>query len=193
LYQALLRDSSFFDLLLRFDQDLAEETRRAGCACDGVLHRAFFERKPRGDPPGLGREHTVRFSYCCAVEGCRRRVTPPSLRFLGRKVFFGVVVLLVPVLRDGSTPARLERLRAEFSVSLRTLRRWIRWWRETFSASRFWLASRGRFARPVASQALPSSLCSAFEGLGQAPSRVLGLLRFLAPITTGQGFLGPAF
>jgi hypothetical protein len=115
------------------------------------------------------------------------------LRFLGRKVFFGVVVLLLPVLRDGPTPKRRERLCGEFAVSLRTLRRWIRWWRETFPASRFWLASQGRFARPVASQTLPSSLCSALEGLGEAPSRVLGMLRFLAPITTGQGFLGPVF
>jgi hypothetical protein len=177
LYQALLRDASYFDLLLRFDEDLAEKAQKAGCSCNGPLHRAFYERKPRGGPEGLGPEHLVRYSYCCAVEGCRRRVTPPSLRFLGRKVFFGVVVLLVPVLRDGPTAKRLERLRREFAVSLRTLRRWIRWWRETFPASRFWLASQGRFVRPVRSQALPSSLCSAFEGLGEAPARVLAVSR----------------
>jgi hypothetical protein len=109
LYQALLRDSSLFDLLLRFDEDLAEEARTAGCACGGALHRACYERKPRGGPAGLGPAHAVRFSYCCEKEGCRRRTTPGSLRFLGRKVFFGVVVLLVPVLRDGPTPKRLER------------------------------------------------------------------------------------
>ncbi len=193
MYQALLPDSSFFDLLLRFDEDLAEEVRHAGCACGGALHRAFYERKPRGGPAGLGPEHAVRFSYCCEKEGCRRRATPASLRFLGRKVFFGVVVLLVPVLRDGPAPKRLERLSAEFAVSLRTLRRWIRWWRETFAASRFWLASQGLFSRPVASQALPSSLLLAFEGLGEMRPRVLAMLRFLSPITTGKGLAGPAF
>lgn len=192
MYQALLRDSSFFDLLLRLDEDLAEEARRLGCGCGGALHRACYERKPRGGPAGLGPEHAVRFSYCCDKEGCRRRVTPRSLRFLGRKVFFSVVVLLVPVLRDGPAPKRLERLCAEFAVSLRSLRRWMRWWRETFPASRFWLASRGRFARPVASQALPFSLCSAFDGVEETPSRVLAVLRLLAPITTGQGLFGPA-
>jgi hypothetical protein len=114
------------------------------------------------------------------------------LRFLGRKVFFGVVVLLVPVLRDGPTPKRLERLCAEFAISLRTLRRWVRWWRETFGSSPFWLASQGLFAWPVAGQALPSSLLLAFEGLGEGRLRVLAMLRFLAPVTTGKGLAGPA-
>ena len=192
MYQALLRDSSLFELLLKFDQDLAEQARHGGCGCGGALHRAYYERKPRGGPPTLGPEHAIRFSFCCAREGCRRRATPASLRFLGRKVFFGVVVLLVPVLRDGPTSNRLERLSAEFAVSGRTLRRWIRWWRETFAATRFWLAKQGLFAQPVASQALPSSLLLAFEGLAEAWPRVLALLRFLTPITTGKGLAGPA-
>lgn len=42
LYQSLLHDSRFFDLLLRLDEDLAEEARRAGCACGGVLHSAYY-------------------------------------------------------------------------------------------------------------------------------------------------------
>jgi len=193
LYQALLRNSSFADLLLRLDEDLAEEARRRGCSCGGALHRACYERKPRGGPPGLGPEHAVRFSYCCEKEGCRRRVTPASLRFLGRKVFVGVVVVLVPVLRDGPTPKRLQRLASEFAVSLRTLRRWIRWWRETFAASSFWLASRGLFWRPLATQALPASLLESFKSVGDAWPRVLAVLRFLSPITTGKGLFGPAF
>jgi hypothetical protein len=60
LYQALLRSSSFFDLLLRLDEDLAEEARRRGCECGGALHRACYERKPRGGPAGLGPQHAVR-------------------------------------------------------------------------------------------------------------------------------------
>jgi hypothetical protein len=112
---------------------------------------------------------------------------------LGRKVYFGVVVLLVPVLRDGPTPKRLARLSSEFSVSLRTLRRWIRWWRETFGTSRFWLGSQGLFARPVASQALPYSLLLAFQGLGEAPARALAALRFLTPITGGLAHFSLGF
>jgi len=96
LYRTLLRDSSLFALLLRFDEDVAAEVRLAGCmACGGVLHSARYPRKPRGGPEGLGAEHRRRPSFCCAVDGCRRRATPPSLRFLGRKVFFGLWVLLL--------------------------------------------------------------------------------------------------
>jgi len=182
LYQALLRDSSFFDLLLRFDQDLAEQVRRGGCECGGPLHSARYERKPRGGPPGLGPLHAVRFSYCCAREGCRRRRTPPSVRFLGRKVFLGAVVLLVPVLREGPTPKRFGQLCATFAVSMRTLRRWMRWWRETFPVSRFWLAARGHLVRPVASEELPGSLLELFSG--RPRERIVAVLSFLAPITT---------
>ena len=114
MYQTVLRDSSFFALLLQLDQDLAAEARAAGCACGGALHRAHYPRKPRGGPDGLGAEHSVRLSFCCSVEGCRKRVTPRSLRFLGRKVFFGVWVLLLPVLRDGPTRERLRRLEEVF-------------------------------------------------------------------------------
>jgi hypothetical protein len=119
-------------------------------------------------------------------------VTPPSLRFLGRKVFWGVVVLLVPVLRQGPTPKRVERLCATFAVSVRTLRRWMRWWREAFAASRFFLAARGRFALPLAIAALPSALLEALCGPGATTERVLAVLRFVAPITTGAGLLGRA-
>ncbi len=134
----------------------------------------------------------MRFSFCCCVEGCRRRVTPGSLRFLGRKVFWGVVVLLVPVLRQGPTPKRVARLCATFGVSVRTLRRWMRWWREAFAASRFFVAARGRFARPLAAEALPGALLEQFCATGEPTQQVLAALRFLAPIATGAGLPGRA-
>ena len=40
-------------------------------------------------------EYAERFSFCCAVDGCRKRATPPSLRFLGRKVYLATVVTLI--------------------------------------------------------------------------------------------------
>lgn len=180
MYQSLLQDSRFFDLLLKMDEDLAAEARRAGCGCGGVVHSAHYERKPRGSPAGARPEMSLRFSFCCAREGCRSRVTPASLRFLGRKVFFGVVVLLLPVLREGPTPARLGRLCGAFGVSARTVRRWRRFWRETFVASRVWQAVRGHFARPILMSALPGSLLEAFAGAVQA--RVLAVLRLVSPI-----------
>jgi hypothetical protein len=113
-------------------------------------------------------------------------MTPPSLRFLGRKVFFGVLVLLLPILRDGPTPARLNRLCETFGVSVRTVRRWCRFWRETFVTSRVWQAARGRFAAPVREgAALPGSLLGAFCEISDPESQIVAVLRFVSPIGAG--------
>jgi hypothetical protein len=182
LYQSLLQDSRHFEFLLSVDTDLAAEARRAGCECGGVLHSAHYERKPRGGPAALGPESAKRFSFCCATEGCRRRATPPSLRFLGRKVFFGVLVVLVPALRDGPTPERLARLCERFTVSARTVRRWVRFWRQTFVTSRTWQAARGRFAAPVRAEAMPGSLVDAFSAISDLQDRIVAVLRLVSPI-----------
>ena len=106
MWHALLRDTRFFALLTTLDQDLAEQTRTEGCPCGGRLHRADYPRKPRGGPADLSPEQERRLSFCCEREGCRRRRTPPSLRFLGRRVYFGAVVVVVTSLAHGVTPRR---------------------------------------------------------------------------------------
>jgi hypothetical protein len=183
LYQTLLWDASFFEKLLRFDDDLAAAVRDAGCGvCGGALHSARYRRKPRGGPAGLGPEHGLRQSFCCATEGCRRRATPPSVRFLGRKVFFGLWVLLLPVLREGPTPERLRRLEEVFAVSRRTLLRWRQWWREVVPRSRFWQSRRGDWASPISPEALPGALLAGFSHLAATAQQVLAALRWLAPL-----------
>ncbi len=184
MYQRLLQDASFFALLLRIDEDLAAEVRAAGCSCGGTLHSARYRRKPRGGPASLGRSYALRASFCCAVDGCRRRATPPSVRFLGRKVFFGVLVVLLPVLREGPNAQRLSRLEERFCVSRRTLLRWRRWWRETFPASRLWQAARGLWVQPVATEALPGSLLAVFAGPASLGEQVLAVLKWLAPLSS---------
>ncbi len=189
LYQTLLRDTSLFSRLAQLDADLAQEAREEGCRrCGGVVHSARYPRKPRGGPEEWGGRRWRRLSFCCAVEGCRRRVTPPSLLFMGRKVYFGVWVLLLPILREGPTPERLGRLEEVFAVSRRTLLRWRRWWRELVPKTRFWQARRGRFARPVAAADMPGSLLAAFAE-GSAGERVLALLHWLAPLGAGTAVL----
>jgi hypothetical protein len=89
LYQAVLADARFHEQLLVFDRDLSAIAQAAGCGqCGGAVHAAPFGRKPRGGPAGLGRDYARRFSFCCAVDGCRKRKTPPSLRFLGWRSSF---------------------------------------------------------------------------------------------------------
>ncbi len=186
MWHALLRDSRFFETLLRFDEDLAEQARSAGCRhCRGALHQAHYRRKPRGGPPALGPEHERRLSLCCARESCRRRTTPPSLRFLGRRVYFGAVVVLVSALCHGLSPRRVARLREAIGVDRRTLGRRRRWWRQQFARSAFWKAARGRFVAPVEGHELPAALLERFVGAG-AGERLRAALVFLAPLSTSS-------
>jgi len=185
LYQNVLQDASFFELLSRFDEDVAAEVREAGCRCGGVLHSARYPRKPRGGPEALGQKLVMRASLCCAVEGCRRRTTPPSLLFLGRKVFFGVLVLLIPILREGPTPERVRRLETRFGVSRRTLYRWRRWWRETVPRSRWWQQQSGLFAAVVDGEQLPGFLLAALGDIQPVADRVVAALKLLASLPAG--------
>ena len=184
MYQALLADARFHRLLLAIDDDIAADCRAEGCShCGGVLHSARFRRKPRGRPAGLDCVYDHRCSFCCAVEGCRKRATPSSLRFLGRKVYLGAVVVLVETMRQGPTAARVRQLTDVLGASRRTLARWREWWRSAFVASRFWKSTSAAFMPPVDQGRLPVSLLERFAG--DAGAKLIALLRLLGPITGG--------
>jgi hypothetical protein len=168
------------------DRTLLGEARTKACArCGSALHASDFKRKPRGGPAELGEDADVRFSLCCADGECRKRHTPPSVRFLGRKVYLGAVVVLVSAMRHGATPARMNKLREHLGVSRRTVERWRRWWSEAFAASPFWRTAAAVFMPPAEPSRLPVSLLERFAGDEQA--RLVALLRFLGPITGGAG------
>ena len=180
--QKILGDSRFFASLLEIDRELAEERRAGGCLyCGCGLHSAHYWRKPRGGPGDLGRGMHKRFSYCCARASCRRRAAPESVRFLGRKVYFSVVIVLACVLMHGVTDRRAAQLREQLGIRRVTLKRWREWWLEAFARSGFWKAGRGRFSPPVDEGALPGSLLEQF--LGDRRAQLLGLLRWLGPIS----------
>ena len=100
MYHDLPRTARFWSFLLTVDQDLAEETRKKACPCGGRLHSANYLRKPRGTPVRLPEQECLRFSFCCDRDGCRKRATPPSVRFLGRKVYLGAIVILISAMRQ---------------------------------------------------------------------------------------------
>lgn len=193
MFHELLRDARFYEVLLQFDRDLAALERARGCErCGGRLHVADYERKPRGAGVVLPAEYERRLSFCCGAEGCRQRRTPPSVRFLGRRVYLGAVVVLVTALCHGLTRKRAARLRELLGpgASIRTLDRWRRWWRDAFPASPFWASLRARLATPVDAASLPSSLLERFVD-GAEPALAY-LLRLLAPITTSPGLRATA-
>jgi len=185
LYRDLLADATFHALLLAYDRDLADTARCAGCArCSGVVHSAPYWRKPRGRPCRLGCEHDRRFSFCCAVDGCRSRATPPSLRFLGPKVYIAAIVVLIAILRHGVTARRMRELTEVIGVDRRTVERWRRWWRDSFSATSFWQVARAAFMPPVDQDRLPAALIERFAG--DDADRLVALLRFMGPLTGGR-------
>jgi hypothetical protein len=165
-------------VLEKADSDLAQKVQAARCVhCTGRLDRSDYERKPRGGP-----EHwNQRESFCCAQDGCRKRHTPPSVRFFGRKVYVGTVVILISAMRYGLNPGAARLLGEKLGVDRRTLQRWRCWWLDTFVQSPFWKAVRARFMPSVCEKTLPASLCEAFD-----LDRLGDLLKFLAPITTGS-------
>jgi hypothetical protein len=182
--QAIVGDASFYQSLLQLDQAIAADVQAAGCQhCGGRLHVADYPRKPRGMRSALDASYQYRLSFCCAADGCRRRTTPPSVRFLGRKVYLGVIIVLVAALTDGLSSPHRRRLIDRLDLWPQTIARWQRWWREQVPASRCWQALRPRFVPPVEIRALPGALLGRLMG-DDLVARVRQLLTLIAPLTT---------
>jgi len=180
---AFFNDSRFYQFLFRIDQDIAAEVQAGGCSCGGVLHSACYPRKPRGIRCALDESCESRLSFCCAIDGCRRRCTPPSVRFLGRKVYLGALVILAMAMEHGLSAKRRKQLIEQLDLYPQTLARWRRWWRKIFPASRCWQANRGRFIPPVDISQLPGALLGRLSP-EDLQHRVCLLLHLLAPLTT---------
>lgn len=187
MYHDLPRTARFWSVLFAIDQDLAETVRKEGCSCGGRLHCANYLRKPRGTPVQLSELLRLRLSFCCDRDGCRKRKTPPSVRFLGRKVYLGVFVILISAMRHGPTPRRVRELSERFGVDPRTIARWQVFWREHFPQTHFWKTARALLVPNVEIVDLPYSLVDAFLTDRPRCRGWTNLLRFLAPSTIPGG------
>jgi len=177
----------FYDRLLAFDRERADETREERCpVCRGRRHSADYWRKPRGMPGKLDTLFARRFSFCCEKRDCRKRATPESVRFFGRKVFLGVLVTLCVAMIQGFTDSRVARLEAA-GISRRTLMRWKEWWSKLPKTEEaFWKAARAKLYPAVKGDSIDrrliASLLSYFEG--DLEDRVFEMLVFLRPLTS---------
>lgn len=178
---ALLQDIKFFQILVRIDKEFAQQTRTAGCACGGALHQSNYPRKPRGCPAEVRTEFDQRLSFCCSE--CRKRSTSVSVRFLGRRVYLGLAVILMSA-RLTQSRTITSQLSQSLNVPLRTLQRWRQWWQDQFPLSGLWQAMCARFMPAVQTEFLPSSLIQRFGEC--APQPMARLLIFLSPITASR-------
>lgn len=172
--------------LAAWDRLHAEEVRRGGCPhCQGPLHAGHYQRKPWGWPRAdprqpLAPQATLRWSWCCGRRGCRKRLTPQSWRFHGRRFYVAPLVVALTAIATG--------LQAECpdweQPSPPTRRRWLAWWRDTFAASARWVDLRGRLDRGLTVSRLPGGLA---EGSAvRRPLRLLiGGLALVRPWTGG--------
>ena len=180
----------FFARLELEDEAIARRVAEGGCPhCGGPLHRGDYDRKPRGALVAAPAEGSVRrYSLCCGQEGCRRRATPPSVRFLGRRVYSGAVVIAASMVA-----LALERptaIRAATGVPGRTTMRWLAWWSGAFVRTEVFVVVAARLLG-LAIDSLPTSIVARLPGA--MPERVGKLLELLAPITTETVACGSRF
>lgn len=183
MYQKILTDPKFFLLLFKYDLERASELHSMPCKhCGGKLDWANYARQPRGGPPDLDEKCKVRFSLCCRNEGCRKRVMPPSLRFLGARVYFSAIFSLVIALSQGARPEKIEKIQKEFNISHQTFLRWRQWWKEVFPVTRFWQREKGIHSTSELESDFPYTLLKLFCRLHMLQESLCNFLRFISPL-----------
>ena len=195
----MLPSFAFGDKIFRWLIEIDEETcRRVAAArcphCEGPLHRGDYPRKPRGGLLAATAEaFTRRLSLCCGWSGCRRRATPPSVRFLGRRVYAGVAVVLASIV--WRAVARASEAKRVTGIPARTQGRWVAWWEMKFPQSKLYQQERGRFLPPLVISELPASLVERFEAAAavQDGAALVRALVFLSPLTTQSVVDGSRF
>lgn len=175
MYDAIAADASFWQSLIKIDLEICCSVKAAGCPwCGGQLDRGDYERKPRGVAVAMQPTFAIRHSLCC--RSCRRRVLPPSVRFLGRRVYVGAIMLLATLKVVVCGAAR------------QTLARWRSWWTSELPTSTFWLAACAMLMPSVCAARLPGSLLERFEkASGSGAEALVATLRFVQPLTSSVG------
>lgn len=179
---------NFHALLLELDRRAAERVRAAGCSrCQGPLYVAHYPRKVRGVSASAeaSGQYGLRLSLCCGREGCRKRSTPPSVRFDGRRIYAAIAVLVLSL-----RPAERSELQSAAALiatepaapSQPTRTRWRRWWQSGLFGTAVFAALRGRLRVPVDAMRSPASLLAMF--VGNVADQCRSLLVALSPRST---------
>jgi hypothetical protein len=173
----------FFRFLVELDEAVTRRVAAEGCpVCGGPLHRGDYERKPRGALIApAGEAFARRFSLCCGREGCRKRALPPSVRFLGRRVYLGAVVILASIVALALRSA--VQIPHQTGVPARTTRRWLGWWQGPFLHTGVFVSICARLIGVDVGR-VPASIVDRLQGTGT--QRVRTMLELLAPLTTGS-------
>lgn len=169
--------------LFEIDVAAAQAVRVGRCSrpgCGGRLDFANYPRKVRGldESAALAGRYDSRLSLCCSVRGCRRRATPPSVRFLGRFVY--AMRVLVAWAASRPAPSRSPTS----TPSRQTTKRWGGYWGERVGQDARMALVVG--ALVVSSGAVAANLVVAVmrSAPGTEIERMVTTHRLLAPLTT---------
>jgi len=156
----LIKKKNLFSDLYEIDKNTAERYRQLPCPhCGGPLYFSNYMRKPRGEPENVPEKYFIQFSLCCGTEGCRKRLMPPSCRFLGRKVYwFAIILCILTDLQNTSEKITVSDWSIQTGISRNSIKRWLAFFHDTFPASQTWRRLRGRISACVMNSNLPSSL-----------------------------------
>ena len=181
MFEELELGSEFFEGLRAIDAEISARVAAEACRfCGGRVNQGNYLRKPRGGLlAGAAERFRVRFSLCCGRDGCRRRATPPSVRFLGRRVYVGAAVIVASIIAMARSTA--SDARRVTGIAPRTTRRWLRWWRGGFVMTAVFVDIAARIVG-IDRQRLPASILEHIAAPVETAMR--RLLGWLAPLTT---------
>ncbi len=183
MLHTFLMNTSVHLFLEVIDQELANDVLNKQCPdCAGSLHKANYPRSPMGISPEFRDHYSERLSFCC--DTCRKRTTPPSVRFFGRRWYPAPVFMLICLLSLGINERRLSQMKRYFGLTINesTWKRWRRWWRESFIATDFWRKEKGLVASSLEETiSFPRALLKLFSGTFDKKMELL--LRFLLPLS----------
>lgn len=177
-----LSNTKFHQFLILLDDNLADEIRQNGCLhCEDELNSSDYPRSPFGVSTAFREFYRSRRSFCC--RRCRRRTTPPSVRFFNQRWYCAPFFILISALMSKSRKRQLKALQKHLglTVNKRTLLRWRIWWQTYFPTTPFWKQMKALTPHQVINGPFPWSILNTYSG--QLKEKIIQLLRFLTLIT----------
>ena len=182
-----LHNKIFHELLLKIDHSLAQDVLEIGCQyCGGSLHTGDYPRKPHGLTSQFIDIYAERLSFCCAK--CKKRNTPPSVRFFGRYWYVAPVLLLISALTRPLNDKLIDKIYHYFGINVfkSTIKRWRQWWNSVFASSTFWRQSKGIMPSTIANITLPIPRILMRLYGDVTEDSLLETLKLISPISYGS-------
>jgi hypothetical protein len=107
------------------------------------------------------------------------------VRFLGRRVYVGAIMVAVSATRASAGSAAAMRQLDALGVPPATIARWRKWWTTDFVSTPFWTLGQAAFMPPIDTGLAPASLLERFVAT-RPPEPLLCLLQWLSPLTSAS-------